>query len=75
MAGRSSRGPHGTSQKFLWGSYTAPPADVTTVDIEVGGPGKVEPASITSGSGLTSRAVLAVVRNLHVEREHVLSVP
>jgi outer membrane protein OmpA-like peptidoglycan-associated protein len=32
----------------LWGFYTAPPADVTTIDVEIGGLGKVEPTPITS---------------------------
>jgi outer membrane protein OmpA-like peptidoglycan-associated protein len=32
----------------LWGFYAAPPADVTTVEVEIGGLGKVEPTQITS---------------------------
>jgi outer membrane protein OmpA-like peptidoglycan-associated protein len=32
----------------LWGFYAAPPADVTTVDVEIGGLGTVEPTPITS---------------------------
>ncbi len=32
----------------LWGFYAAPPADVTTVDVEIGGLGKSEPTPITS---------------------------
>jgi len=32
----------------LWGFYAAPPADVTTVEVEIGGLGKVESAPITS---------------------------
>jgi len=32
----------------LWGFYPAPPADVTTVDVEIGGLGKVVPTPITS---------------------------
>jgi outer membrane protein OmpA-like peptidoglycan-associated protein len=32
----------------LWAFYTAPPADVTTVDVEIGGLGTVEPTPITS---------------------------
>jgi hypothetical protein len=32
----------------LWAFFTAPPADVTTVDVEIGGLGAVEPTSITS---------------------------
>jgi hypothetical protein len=32
----------------LWGFYAAPPTDVTTVDVEIGGLGKVEPTPITS---------------------------
>jgi outer membrane protein OmpA-like peptidoglycan-associated protein len=32
----------------LWGFYAAPPADVTTVDVEIGGLGKVEPTPITN---------------------------
>lgn len=39
--------PPGASVKF-WGFYAAPPADVTTVDVEIGGLGKVEPTPITS---------------------------
>jgi outer membrane protein OmpA-like peptidoglycan-associated protein len=39
--------PPGASVK-LWGFYAAPPADVTTVDVEIGGLGKVEPTPITS---------------------------
>jgi outer membrane protein OmpA-like peptidoglycan-associated protein len=31
----------------LWGFYPAPPADVTTIDVEIGGLGKVETAPIT----------------------------
>jgi outer membrane protein OmpA-like peptidoglycan-associated protein len=31
----------------LWGFYAAPPADITTVDVEIGGLGKVESAPIT----------------------------
>jgi outer membrane protein OmpA-like peptidoglycan-associated protein len=31
----------------LWAFYSAPPADVTTVDVEIGGLGKVETATIT----------------------------
>jgi outer membrane protein OmpA-like peptidoglycan-associated protein len=31
----------------LWGFYTAPPAEVTTVDVEIGGLGKVESTPIT----------------------------
>jgi outer membrane protein OmpA-like peptidoglycan-associated protein len=31
----------------LWGFYAAPPADVTTVDVEIGGLGKVETTPIT----------------------------
>jgi len=32
----------------LWAFYTAPPAEVTTVDVEIGGLGKVEPTPITN---------------------------
>ncbi len=32
----------------LWGFYAAPPAEVTTVEVEIGGLGKVEPSPITS---------------------------
>jgi hypothetical protein len=32
----------------LWGFNAAPPADVTTVDVEIGGLGTVEPTPITS---------------------------
>jgi len=32
----------------LWGFYAAPPADVTTVDVEIGGLGNVEPTPITN---------------------------
>jgi hypothetical protein len=32
----------------LWAFFTAPPADVTTVDVEIGGLGMVEPTPITS---------------------------
>ncbi|MGH3677172.1 MAG: OmpA family protein [Mycobacterium sp.] len=32
----------------LWGFYAAPPADVTTVDVEIGGLGRVEPTPITN---------------------------
>ena len=32
----------------LWGFYPAPPADVTTVDVEIGGLGTVVPTPITS---------------------------
>lgn len=39
--------PPGASVK-LWGFYAAPPADVTTVDVEIGGLGMVEPTPITS---------------------------
>ncbi len=31
----------------LWGFYTAPPADVTSIDVEIGGFNAVEPAPIT----------------------------
>jgi outer membrane protein OmpA-like peptidoglycan-associated protein len=39
--------PPGASVK-LWGFYAAPPADVTPVDVEIGGLGMVEPTPITS---------------------------
>ena len=32
----------------LWGFYAAPPTDVTTVDVEIGGLGKVESTPITN---------------------------
>jgi hypothetical protein len=32
----------------VWGFYAAPPADVTTVDVEIGGLGTVEPTPITN---------------------------
>jgi hypothetical protein len=32
----------------LWGFYAAPPADVTTVDVEIGGVAMAEPTPITS---------------------------
>jgi outer membrane protein OmpA-like peptidoglycan-associated protein len=32
----------------VWGFYAAPPTDVTTVDVEIGGLGKVEPTPITN---------------------------
>lgn len=32
----------------LWAFYPAPPADVTSIDVEIGGLGKVESATITS---------------------------
>jgi outer membrane protein OmpA-like peptidoglycan-associated protein len=31
----------------LWAFYPAPPADVTSIDVEIGGLGKVEPATIS----------------------------
>jgi hypothetical protein len=31
----------------LWGFYAAPPADVTTVDVEIGGLAMVAPTLIT----------------------------
>jgi hypothetical protein len=39
--------PSGASVQ-LWAFYPAPPADVTSIDVEIGGLGKVVPATITN---------------------------